>query len=46
MDTAAINKREPVGEGLELLRGTRESQSKIKESAAQNKIKPMEKAWN
>ena len=46
MDIAAINKREPVGEGLELLRGTRESQLKKQKSAAQNKIKPMEKAWN
>ena len=46
MEIAALNKREPVGEGLELVRGTKESQSKIKETAAQNKTEPTEMAWN
>ena len=46
MEIAALNKREPVRKGLELVRGTKESQSKIKETVAQNKPKAMEKAWN
>ena len=39
MEIAALNKRGPVGEGLELLRGTQET-------GTQNKTKPLEKAWN
>ena len=38
-ETAAKNKRGPFGEGLELVRGTQESQSKAKETAAKNKNK-------
>ena len=34
MEIAAINKREPVQEGLELPRGTKESPSEDKETAA------------
>ena len=76
MEIAALNKREPVrkglevlhgtkerirketaaqsktnletetGGGLELVRGTDEVSRKTKETAAQNKTKPLEKAWN
>ena len=42
----ALNKGEPVAEGLELVRGTNGSQSKPKETAVQNKTRPLEKAWN
>ena len=35
-----------AGESLELVRGTKGSQSETKETGAQNKTKPLEKAWN
>ena len=41
IEIAALNKRGPVGEGLELLRGTKERQSTTKATAAQNKTKPL-----
>ena len=36
MEFASLNKREPFGEGLELLRGVKESQSNTKETGAEN----------
>ena len=44
MEFAALNKKEPFGEGLELLRETKESQSDTKKTGAQNNRKPLEKA--
>ena len=35
-----------TGEGLELVRGPKEVSRETKETAAQNKTKPLEKAWN
>ena len=46
MEIAALNKREPFGEGLELVRETKESESDTKETGVQNNTKPLEKTWD
>ena len=46
IEIAALNKGEPVGGGLELLRGTKDSQSDGKGNRGANKTRPLAKAWN
>ena len=46
MEFAALNKRKSAREGLELVREKQEVNRQTKQTEAQNKTKPLEKAWN
>ena len=46
MEIAALKKESRGGEGLELLQGTKGSQSEGKGNRGANKSKPLEEAWN